>query len=65
MDARPELTVEQRHMLERVKEGSVYYGPLMPKDDAGRREMELLRELESAGYVRYCPYPEEYWVAIG
>jgi hypothetical protein len=28
-------------------------------------ELARLRDLEGAGLVRYCRYPDEFWVAIG
>jgi hypothetical protein len=26
--------------------------------------LRQLCDLESLGYIRYCPYPEEFWVAL-
>jgi hypothetical protein len=37
-----------------------YYGPLSPE----AHESMMLRKLESLGYIRYCPYPEEFWVML-
>jgi len=65
MSVRGELTLEQSQLLNRVRAVSSYYGPLMPNDDEGRREIEVLKQLEKAGFVKYCPYPDEFWTAIG
>jgi hypothetical protein len=26
--------------------------------------LQQLRDLEALGYIRYCPYPEEFWVVL-
>jgi hypothetical protein len=65
MTGRPELSPEQCELLDRVKAEREYYGPLLPSDDRSLRELSLLRELQAAGYVRFCPYPEEFWIAVG
>jgi hypothetical protein len=65
MSVHADLTLEQRQLLERVRKVSAYYAPLMPNDDIGRQEIQTLKQLESAGLVKYCPYPEEFWTAIG
>jgi hypothetical protein len=37
-----------------------YYESLSPAPS----HYERLCTLESLGYIRYCPYPEEYWVIL-
>jgi len=47
-------------LLARVDYEGSYYGPLSKEIP----EYQLLRELETLGFVRYCPYPDELWVIL-
>ena len=48
-------------LLDDVARSSVYYEALAPLPSRLHRQ---LRDLESLGYIRYCPYPEEFWVML-
>jgi hypothetical protein len=47
-------------LLDDVARGQVFYEALSPVPSRLRQ----LCDLESLGYIRYCPYPEEFWVAL-
>jgi hypothetical protein len=47
-------------LLENVARAQVFYEVLSP---AASRRQELC-DLESLGYIRYCPYPEEFWIVL-
>ena len=47
-------------LLEEVARAQVFYESLSPVPSR-RQEMSAL---ESLGYIRYCPYPEEFWIAL-
>jgi hypothetical protein len=40
--------------------GSFYFESLSPVSPTH----EQLRQLEALGYIRYCRYPEEFWVML-
>jgi hypothetical protein len=42
------------------REDPCYYEPLSPESSTH----EQLCDLESLGYIHYCPYPEEFWVIL-
>jgi len=47
-------------LLAAVEREEPYYEPSLPQS---LRYIGLCR-LESLGYVRYCPYPEDFWVIL-
>jgi hypothetical protein len=51
---------EMFELLARVDYEGNYYGSLSTETP----EYQLLRKLENLGFVRYCPYPEEFWVIL-
>ena len=56
----PVLSAELVGQLSAVEQEDPYYEPSFSKS----RKYELLCELERLGYVRYCPYPEDFWVIL-
>jgi hypothetical protein len=46
--------------LSAVEQENLYYEPSLPKS----RKYELLCMLEGLGYIRYCPYPEDFWIIL-
>ena len=63
MDSRSKSTVlddELIGLLDTVEKEDPYYEPSLPKS----LEYERLCKLESLGYIRYCPYPEDFWVIL-
>jgi hypothetical protein len=56
----PGLDDELVAQLSAVKREDPYYEPSFPKS----RAYELLCKLERLGYIRYCPYPEDFWVIL-
>jgi hypothetical protein len=47
-------------LLNDVARAQVFYEALSPLPSRLRE----LRDLEALGYIRYCPYPEEFWVVL-
>ena len=47
-------------LLARVDYEDNYYAPLSKETP----EYQLLSKLENLRFVRYCPYPEEFWVIL-
>jgi hypothetical protein len=47
-------------LLDDVARVLVFYEALSPLPSRLRE----LRDLEALGYIRYCPYPEEFWVVL-
>lgn len=47
-------------LLDDVARAQVFYEILLP----ARSRIEQLCDLESLGYIRYCSYPEEFWVVL-
>jgi len=66
VDTRPNSTgpnvldAELVGLLAAVEQEDPYYEPASPKSP----KYERLCKLESLGYIRYCPYPEEFWVML-
>lgn len=54
------LDAELVGLLAAVEQEDPYYEPALPKS----RKYERLCNLESLGYIRYCPYPEDFWVIL-
>jgi hypothetical protein len=49
-----------RRLLADVAQAGVFYEALSPPQS----RLHQLRELESFGFIRYCSYPEEFWVVL-
>jgi hypothetical protein len=47
-------------LLDSVARANVFYEALSPLPSRRRQ----LGDLESLGYIRYCPYPEEFWIVL-
>ena len=47
-------------LLADVERAGFFYEPLSPQPTLFRQ----LRDLEAIGYIRYCPYPEEFWIML-
>jgi hypothetical protein len=47
-------------LLADVARAGFFYEALSPPPSRIRQ----LRDLESLGYIQYCSYPEEFWVAL-
>ncbi len=56
----PALGDAYLRLLADVARTDPYYESLSPAPS----HHEQLCTLESLGYIRYCPYPEEYWVIL-
>jgi hypothetical protein len=56
----PALDDAYLRLLGDVARTDPYYESLSPAPSC----YERLCTLESLGYIRYCPYPEEYWVIL-
>ena len=54
------MNAELLQLLADVASAGIFYETLSPQPS----ELRQLLELESQGYVRYCPYPEEFWIAL-
>ena len=54
------MNVELLQLLADVAGAGIFYETLSPRPS----ELRQLLELESQGYIRYCPYPEEFWIAL-
>jgi len=57
----PELGDELARLLADVERGDPYYCESLSPESS---KYKLLCELESCGYIRYCSYPEEFWVIL-
>lgn len=47
-------------MLADVAHAGCFYETLLPRNS----RLRLLQQLESLGYIRYCRYPDEFWVVL-
>lgn len=47
-------------LLGDVERAGFFYEPLSPQ----LTQFRQLRDLEALGYIRYCPYPEEFWIML-
>jgi hypothetical protein len=47
-------------LLDSVARAPVFYESLSPVPSLRQQ----LGDLESLGYIRYCPYPEEFWIVL-
>ena len=47
-------------LLADVEHAGFFYEPLSPQPTQFRQ----LRDLAALGYIRYCPYPEEFWIML-
>jgi hypothetical protein len=57
----PELDDELVRLLADVERGDPYYCESLSPESS---KYKLLCNLESCGYIRYCSYPEEFWVIL-
>jgi hypothetical protein len=57
----PELDDELVRLLADVERGDPYFCESLSSESS---KYQQLRELESRGYIRYCSYPEEFWVIL-
>ena len=57
----PELDDELVRLLADVERGDPYYYELLSPESS---KYQQLCDLESRGYIRYCSYPEEFWVIL-
>jgi hypothetical protein len=48
------------HLLAEVARAEIFQEALLPT----RSRLQQLWDLDSLGYIRYCPYPEEFWVVL-
>ena len=58
---RPELEDELVRLLADVQRGDPYYYESLSPESL---RYQQLCELESRGFIRYCSYPEEFWVVL-
>jgi hypothetical protein len=56
----PELNDELVRLLADVERADPYYESSSPQSS----KYQQLCSLESLGYIRYCSYPEEFWVIL-
>jgi len=56
----PVLDDSQIGLLAALEREEPFYEPSLPQS----AKYESLCRLESLGYVRYCPYPEDFWVIL-
>ena len=47
-------------LLAEVARAGCFFEALSPEPQQARQ----LRDLEARGCIRYCPYPEEFWVVL-
>ena len=57
----PESDDELVRLLADVERGDAYY---CESSSPQSSQYQQLCSLESRGYIRYCPYPEEFWVIL-
>ena len=57
----PELDDELVRLLADVERGDPYY---YESSSPQSSRYQQLCSLESLGYIRYCSYPEEFWVIL-
>jgi len=57
----PKLDDELVRLLAEVERGDPYYCESSSPESS---KYQQLCELESRGYIRYCSYPEEFWVIL-
>ncbi len=55
----PELADELIRLLAEVERADTYYC-----ESSSAQSYQQLCSLESLGYIRYCSYPEEFWVIL-
>jgi hypothetical protein len=48
------------HLLAEIARFDTFQEALSPQPS----RLSQLWDLESLGYIRYCPYPEEFWVVL-
>lgn len=65
MTTTPHLTDAHYNLLDRIRAEREYYAPLSAYSTDSAAELQRLRDLAAHQLVRYCPYPEEFWIAIG
>jgi hypothetical protein len=56
----PLMRDELAQLLAEIARAEVFQEALL----APVSRLQQLRELEALGLVRYCPYPEEFWIAL-
>jgi hypothetical protein len=47
-------------LLADVARAELFYQTLSPQPS----QLQQLCDLESLGYIRYCSYPEEFWIVL-
>lgn len=57
---RVEMNDELLQLLADVAGAGVFYEALSPPQS----RLHQLYDLESLGYIRYCSYPEEFWIVL-
>lgn len=54
------MNEELLQLLADVARAGLFYETLSPQ----RSQLQQLFDLESLGYIRYCSYPEEFWIVL-